>query len=191
MRKLKLQAQISIDGYVAGPNGEMNWMMWNMDDKLKAHILELNDPVGAILLGRKMTDGFITHWESVVTKPSDPQFALARKMVETPKVVFTRTLEKSPWKNTVLANGNLSTEINKLKKQEGGTDIIVYGGAGFVSSLIQEGLVDEYHLFVNPTAIGKGMSIFSDLKEPRKFTMKKATSFACGVVVLQYEPANG
>jgi len=79
MRKLKLQAQISIDGYVAGPNGEMNWMMWNMDDKLKAHILELNDPVGAILLGRKMTDGFITHWESVVTKPSEPAIRVGQE----------------------------------------------------------------------------------------------------------------
>lgn len=191
MRKLKLQAQISIDGYVASPNGELNWMIWNLDDKLKAHINELNDPVGTILLGRKMTDGFVSHWESVVTRPDDPQFALAKKMVETPKVVFTRTLEKSSWKNTMLAKGDLSTEVNKLKKQEDGTDIIVYGGAGFVSSLIQEGLIDEYHLFVNPAAIGKGMSIFSRLSEPRKFAMKKATPFACGVVVIQYEPANG
>ena len=67
----------------------------------------------------------------------------------------------------------------------------MYGGAGFVSSLVQAGLIDEYHLFVNPAAIGKGMSIFSSLSEPRKFAMKKATPFTCGVVVLQYEPANG
>ncbi len=191
MRKLKLQAAISVDGYVAGPNGELNWMTWDMDDKLKAHIIELNGPVGTILLGRKMTAGFVSHWESVVTRPGDPDFALARKMVETPKVVFSRTLEKSSWKNTVLAKGNLSTEVNNLKKQKDGTDIIVYGGAGFVSSLLQEGLIDEYHLFLHPTAIGKGMSIFSGLSEPRKFALKKAAPFACGVVVLQYEPANG
>jgi len=118
----------------------MNWMMWNMDDKLKAHILELNDPVGAILLGRKMTDGFITHWRVWVTKPSDPQFALARKMVETPKGRVHKNAGEIPWKNTVLANGNLSTEINKLKKQEGGTDIIVYGGAGLFRLSFKKGL---------------------------------------------------
>jgi dihydrofolate reductase len=67
----------------------------------------------------------------------------------------------------------------------------VYGGAGFVSSLIKEGLIDEYHLFLNPAAIGKGMSIFAALNEPRKFALKKVTPFECGIVVLHYEPAKG
>ena len=128
MRKLKLQVQVSIDGYVAGPNGEMDEMEWNWDDELKDHVNDLTDPVGTILLGRKITDGFISHWESLMARPDDPQFAFAKKMVETPKVVFTRTLPESSWKNTVLATGSLSAEINKLKKQQDGTDIIVYGG---------------------------------------------------------------
>jgi dihydrofolate reductase len=191
MRKVKLQAQISIDGYVAGPNGEMDWMAWNWDDKLAAYVDELTAPVGTILLGRKMTDGFVSHWENVATKPDDPAFAFAKKMVDTPKVVFSRTLEESPWKNTVLAKGSLPDEIADLKKQDGGTDIIVYGGAGFVSSLIKEGLIDEYHLFVNPAAIGKGLSIFTGLTEQRKFVLKKALPFDCGIVVLHYEPARG
>ena len=191
MRKLKLQVQISIDGYVAGPNGEMDWMVWNWDEKLKAYADELTAPVGTILLGRKMTDGFVSHWEKVASKPDDPEFESARKFVDTPKVVFTKTLDKSSWKNTVLAKGPLTTEIDKLKRQEDGTDIIVYGGAGFVSSLIKEGLIDEYHLFVNPVALGDGMSIFTGLIEPRTLVMKKATPFSCGIVVLHYEPAKG
>ena len=188
MRKVKLQVQISIDGYVAGPNGEMNWMTWNWDDKLSAYVDELHLTVGTILLGRKMTDGFVSHWESVATKPTDPAFTFAKKMVDTPKVAFTRTLEESPWKNTVLAKGSLPEEIADLKKQDGGTDIIVYGGASFVSSLIKEGLIDEYHLFVNPAAIGQGLSIFTGLTAQRRFALKKALPFDCGIVALHYEP---
>lgn len=188
MRKLKLQVQISIDGYVAGPNGEMDWMEWNWDDELKSYVNNLTNPVGTILLGRKIADGFISHWESVMEKPSDPQFAFAKKMVETPKVVFTRTLTESSWKNTVLGKGDLGAEIDKLKKQEDETDIVVYGGAAVVSSLIQEGLIDEYHLFVNPAVIGKGLSLFGDLDEQRKFVLKEATPFSCGIVGLHYDP---
>jgi dihydrofolate reductase len=189
VRRLKLQVQISIDGYVAGPNGEMDWMVWNWDDQLKTYVTELTAPVGTILLGRKMTDGFVSHWESVAAKPKDPQVASARKFVDTPKVVFSKTLDKSPWKNTVLAKGDLRTEVDKLKRQEDGTDIIVYGGAGFVSSLIKEGLIDDYHLFVNPAALGKGMSIFNSMNERRKLTIKEVVPFACGIVVLHYQPA--
>jgi dihydrofolate reductase len=73
MRKLKLQAQVSMDGYVGGSNGELDWMTWNWDDKLKDYATALTAPVGTILLGRKMTDGFIKHWESVAARPDDPE----------------------------------------------------------------------------------------------------------------------
>jgi dihydrofolate reductase len=191
MRKLKYQAQVTIDGYVAGPNGELNWMDWDWDDELKAYVNELNAPIGTILLGRKMTDAFVSYWENVVTRPDHPDFGIAKLMVDTPKVVFTKTLTKSSWKNTVLATGDLADEVNRLKAQGGKTDIIVYGGAGFVSSLIGENLIDEYHLLVNPVAIGKGMRVFTNFKGQRKFTLKKATSFPCGMVGLNYEPAKG
>ena len=127
MRKLKLQVQISIDGYIAGPNGEMDWMVWNWDDKLKNYVFELTDPVDTIILGQKMTDGFVSYWSGVMTKHDDPFHAFAKMMIETPKVVFTKTLKISKWVNTVLATGDLTDEIMKLKR-ESGNDIIVYGG---------------------------------------------------------------
>ena len=105
----------------------------------------------------------------------------------THKVVFTKTLHKSEWDNTVLAKGNLVDEITKLKKQDG-KDIIAYGGATFVSALIKQGLVDEFHLFINPIAIGDGMTIFKELDSKQYLTLVKATSFDCGIVVLNYEP---
>ena len=78
-------------------------------------------------------------------------------------------------------------EINKLKKQDG-KDIIAYGGATFVSALIKHGLIDEFHLFINPTAIGNGMSIFKELDNKQNLILVKSTSFDCGIVVLNYEP---
>ena len=184
---LKLQVQISIDGYIAGPNGEMDWMVWNWDDKLKNYVFEITESVDTIILGRKMTDGFISEWSDIMTKPGDPFHAFAKMMIETPKVVFTKTLKISKWVNTVLATGDLTDEIMKLKR-ESGNDIIVYGGATFDSSLIRAGLIDEFHLFINPAAIGIGMTIFKDLKEVQKFTLIKSTPFDCGIVELHFQP---
>lgn len=187
LRKLKLQVQMSTDGYIAGPKGEMDWLVWNWDDKLKEYVNELTESVDSILLGRKMTEGFISYWSDVMAKPDHPDYAFAKKMIETPKVVFTKTLNKSKWVNTDIATGDLTDEINNLKRQEG-RDIIVYGGASFDSSLIKAGLIDEFQLFVNPVAIGNGMTIFKDLNEMQKFTLVKSIAFECGIVLLHYEP---
>jgi dihydrofolate reductase len=186
LRKLKLQVQMSLDGYIAGPNGEMDWLVWNWDDKLKEYVNELTESVDSILLGRKMTEGFISHWSDVMTKPNDPSYAFAKKMIEIPKVVFTKTLNKSQWMNTDIATGDLTDEINKLKSQNG-RDIIVYGGATFDSSLIKAGLIDEFHLFINPAAIGNGLTLFKDLNEIQKFNLVKSIAFDCGIVLLHYE----
>ncbi len=132
-----------------------------------------------ILLGRKMTDLFISFWSDVINKPDDPWYEFAKKMIETPKVVFTKTLNKSKWINTDIATGDLTDEIIKLKSRDG-RDMIVYGGASFDSSLIKLGLIDEFLLFINPVAIGNGMTIFKDLNEIQKFNMVKSKAFDCG-----------
>src|SRR5438552_11372130 len=136
MKKLKLQVQMSIDGFVGGPNGELDWMTWDWDDKIKEYVNDLTDLVDTILLGRKMTDGFIAKWSDVVkNKPEDESYALANELMDKSKIVFTKTLNESPWENTntTLATGELADEIKKLKADRG-KDIIVYGGATFVSS---------------------------------------------------------
>jgi dihydrofolate reductase len=184
MRKVKLQMQLSANGFVAGPNGEMDWMTWNWDDALKKYVTDLTAPVDCIIMGRKLAQGFIPYWADVVSRPDDPQFPFGKIMHDTPKVVFTKTLEKSEWENTVLAKGNLADEINNLKKQQGG-DIIVYGGANYVTNLIEERLIDELNLFINPAAIGNGMTIFANRKNLK---LINATAFDCGIVVLKYEP---
>ncbi|MBN2011418.1 dihydrofolate reductase family protein [candidate division KSB1 bacterium] len=187
MRKIKLQVQLSVDGFVAGPQGEMDWMQWNWDDQLKKNVNELTDSIDTILLGRKMAIGFISHWSNVMANPNDPDYPFARRMVDTPKVVFSKTLNKSEWQNTVIANGNLFDEIQKLKAQPG-KDIIVYGGSGFVASLIEKNLIDEYHLYINPAIIGKGMTIFADVGYIMNLKMVGSKAFDCGIVENIYVP---
>ncbi|PKO13409.1 MAG: deaminase [Chloroflexi bacterium HGW-Chloroflexi-10] len=187
MRKLKLQVQMTVDGFIAGLNGEMDWLTFNWDDELKQYVTQITEPVDCIVLGRKLAEGFIPHWAGVAAKPDHPEYTAGIKFTETQKVVFTGTLQDSPWNNTVLAKGGLVEEINKLKMQPG-KDIIAYGGAAFVSALIQHGLIDEFHLFVNPAAIGSGMSIFKGLESKQNLTLKKSIPFTCGIVLLCYEP---
>ena len=185
MRKLKLQVQMTVDGFIAGPNGEMDFGVWDWDDALKQYVTDLTEPVNCIVLGRKLAAGFIPHWAGVAADPAHPEHTAGMKFTDTPKVVFTKTLDQSAWANTVLATGDLVDEITALKAQPG-QDIIAYGGATFVASLIRHGLIDEYHLFVNPAAIGRGLAIFSELDGKQELTLVDATPFDCGIVVLHY-----
>lgn len=187
MRKLKLQVQMTVDGFIAGTNNEMDWMRFPWTEDILAYVREITNPVDTILLGKNLAQGFIPHWENVVKNPNDPEYEGGVKYTETAKVVFTKSLNQSIWSNTILAKGELESEVNALKNKSGG-DMIAYGGGKFVSSLIQHNLIDEYHLFINPTAIGKGMTIFNGLDKDLKLNLVKSTSFDCGIVVLHYEP---
>jgi dihydrofolate reductase len=187
MRKVKLQMQMTINGYVAQPNGKSDWMTWNPDDELTAFMSSLLDTSDTLLLGRKTAENIIKYWQdTAITNPIHP---FAKKIADIPKIVFTKTLDKSTWNTTTLAKGNLVEEIASLKNQNG-KDILVFGGAGFVSSLIKEGLIDEYHLIVNPTAISNGMTIFNSFDNVQKFTPIQAKLYSGGKIVLSYKPKN-
>lgn len=176
--------QLSVDGFVAGPNGELDWMLFNWDDVLKDYVTELTDSVDTIVMGRNLAEGFIPYWKKVASNPDDVQFEFGKKMTEKPKIVFTRTLEKAAWDNTTLAKD--IERITELKKQPG-KDIITYGGAGFASSLIKHDMIDEYHLFVNPVVLGNGMTIFKEL-ERENLELIKTTTSSTGIVILYYQP---
>ena len=184
MRKLKLQIQSTINGFVGGPNGENDWMTWNPDPEFVEFLKSLLDISDTLLVGRKLaTGGFIDFWEK--TAKENPAHPFAQKIADLPKVVFTKTLDQSTWNHTTLATGDLTEEIARLKQQEG-KDLLVFGGAGFVSSLIQADLIDEYYLILNPTAMATGMTIFSSLTGIKKFTPTQARLFPGGKTVLSY-----
>jgi len=184
MRKLRLQVQMSVDGFVAGPEGQLDWMTRNLDEGVIGRIVQITDSSDTILLGRKMTDGFIRYWEAV--QPDSPEYVFARRMVDTPKIVFSKTLRRVEGKNVRVEGGDLVQVVNKLKGERG-KDIVVYGGATFVSGLIEHDLIDELNIFVNPIAIGRGMRIFSDRKPLR---VVSSTAYSSGVIVNSYQPVS-
>ncbi|GAA4072251.1 dihydrofolate reductase family protein [Nonomuraea soli] len=183
MRKLKLQTQVSVDGYMGGPEGQMDFLTYPWDDALSAYTDELGKSVDTIVLGRKLAEGFIPVWES---GPEGETQESIDWMNNTPKVVITDSLTESPWKNAVVAGGDLAETINGLKAQPGG-DLIAYGGSTLVTSLIAAGLVDDLHLFVNPTAIGTGIPVFpAGVHTP--LTMVESRLFECGITVQHLRP---
>ncbi len=184
MRKLKLQVQTTVDGYMGGPNGEMDWMTFPWTDDISAYIDALTETVDCIVLGRKLAEGFIPAWAS---GPEGETQESIDWMNNTPKVVISNTLTESPWQNAVVAGGDLVETVNRLKDQPGG-DMITYGGNTLVSNLITKGLLDELHLFVNPTAIGSGMPVFPNLGAHQQLRLVNAQPFECGITALHYEP---
>ncbi|MEV4475537.1 dihydrofolate reductase family protein [Nonomuraea sp. NPDC049504] len=184
MRTLKLQIQTTIDGYMGGPEGEMDWMDFNWSDDVGAYIDAMTSSVDCILLGRELAGGFIPTWAA---EPQGESKETVAWMNDTPKVVVSNTLTESPWPNATILGGDLASAIRDLKERPGG-DIITYGGAKLASGLIAEGLIDEIHLFVNPVSIGSGLPVFPDVAGHQRFRLAGARPFECGITALHYAP---
>jgi dihydrofolate reductase len=184
MRKFKLQTQITVDGYMGGRNGQMDWMSFPWSDDMNSYVNALTEEVDTLVLGRKLAEGFIPHWAS---NPAGEPQEFIDKMNNTPKVVISNSLRESPWPNTMIAGGDLAETVNRLKDQAGG-DMIAYGGGMLVSSLIKAGLLDDIHLFVNPTAIGAGIAVFGHPDSYVRLNLVDARRFDCGVGLLHFQP---
>lgn len=187
MRKIKLQMQMSLDGFVAGLSGEMDWLIWDWDEAVKNYAMELTRSADTFLMGRATGEGMAVYWPTVASNPQskDEDKWMAQRLNSFPKVVFSRTISTVNWTNTRVAR-DIVEEVCELKKQTG-KDIIIYGGAGIVSSFIKENLIDEYHLFVNPVVIGKGKTIFSKVGRSMNLKLIKTTVSSTGIIILHYE----
>ena len=193
MRKLILQMQMSVDGCVAASNSALDWQLWgwgdrwNWDGALKQYFNEVFESVGTILLSRKIIEeGYLDHWSRAARNhPADPHYAFAQKVVDARKVVLTNKLKASRWPGAEIAAGRMADEVNALKRQPG-ADILCIGGVGFASSLVGEGLVDEFQFFVNPVAVGGGRSVFHDERNGHVLRLLGSRAYECGVVVNRY-----
>jgi len=185
VRKLKLQVQTSADGYMAGPNREMDWLLGPWTDDLNNYIEAVTKPVDTIVLGRKLAEGFIPAWAS---GPEGEDQASIDWMNNTPKVVVSDSLRESPWAGVEIVGGDLVRAMNEIKARPGG-DMIVYGGGTLVASLIAAELIDDLYLFVNPTAIGAGMPVFR-AGAYQRLQLVEARGFDCGVTAMHYRPAD-
>lgn len=178
MRKVVLGMNVTLDGYVARTNGELDWMFPNIDSERTESITEGLSEIDVFLMGRVTYEGMAAHWPT-----ADDE--IAPLMNRATKIVFSRTLKKVDWENCRLAAGDPAEEIAELKRQPG-TAIAVAGGARFAQSLSKQGLIDEYNLTVHPVVLGTGIPLFTD---PINLKLLSTRAFDTGAVVLNYEPA--
>lgn len=183
MGKLQLQMNISLDGFVGDSEGKLDWMLPEADPRQVEFLKKITDRTGIIVLGRKMAVESIPHWEKVArSTENNPEVEFAKFFVKTPKVIFSKTIKTFTGENTVVENGDTKDHLNKLKAQSQ-KDLIVYGGAGFVSSLIEQKLIDKLNLFVHPVSLGNGLPIF---KIKHKFKMLTSKGYENGIVLNQF-----
>lgn len=198
MRKLILQMQTSVDGYVGRAGGGPNWQVWDWgpkcpwDDHLKARFNALFRDIDTILLSRKILEGgYLDHWAQFARDYGDNRdFAFAQRIVDARKIVFSKTLQITKWPKTELARRSLAEEIHALKA-ESGRDLIAFGGAGFASSLVANELVDEYQFYVNPIALREGLSIFKERGVDSHLKLREGQAYASGIVITRYARITG
>jgi dihydrofolate reductase len=184
MKKIIASTFVSLDGFIVGQNGDMRWVMNNFNDEMGVYAGNLQNSMGAILLGR-VTYQIMTHFWPSMTEESSPG---ADRMNHVPKVVFSRTLDKvewGKWDNARLVKDHVAEELSKLKQEPGG-DMVIYGSANLVQNLTQLGLIDEYQLLVFPILLGNGKRLFGSLAQPVNLKLLRTESFKNGVVVLYY-----
>jgi len=173
--------QITVDGF--NPEGGDENTSW---DEERVYSLDLLSGADVIALGSKTAAEFIPYWDKAAEDADNSWQDVARHISQARKIVFSSSTDHPDWNNSVIETGDLAEAINRLKR-ENEKDIIVYGGVSFVQSLVRQRLVDELHLFVNPMALGRGESVFSELDGLLKLDLKKSLGFKSGRVLLHYE----
>lgn len=185
MRRLIYSVGVSLDGYIAGPDGSFDWAA--PDAELHRFHNEQERELGAHLCGRRMYET-LKVWDEIDERSTADEHLLefARIWRATPKFVFSTTLDEvGP--NATLVRGNAVEEARRLKEDSGGP--LAVGGAGLASTLVRSGLVDEYRLFVYPVVVGHGRRLFEDATGVSKLALIEAQPFRSGVVLLTYRPS--
>ncbi len=189
MRKVVMFNRVSIDGYFAGPNGEIDWFV--VDHELDKALHEMGQPgtvaPDTVLLGRVTYQLFESHWPKIAKDPNAPKEAriIADELIQMTKVVFSNTLNEVSWENTKLVKGDVAKEVSRLK-QEKGSDILIFGSGTIVQQLTAGGLIDEYLFAVTPIILGAGKSLFSGVQK-LDLELLEARNFKSGNVLLHYK----
>jgi dihydrofolate reductase len=185
MRKIVVSLWVSIDGRIAGPNGELDWLL--PDEQMGDYELKLVHSSDVLLLGRSTYDDFAAHWPHVGDESSEFERAFACRVNEMRKVVISGSSAETAWHNTERYATVDRDQIADLRA-EPGQDILVYGSGTVVRALTNLGLVDEYHLLVHPVVLGAGQRLFDTVDTPIQWELISAGTFATGVSQLKYRP---
>jgi dihydrofolate reductase len=185
MRKIILSIHTSLDGFVAGQNGEMDWI--KLDDEMFDLVGKFTDEADTALYGRVTYQMMESYWLTAAAKPSATKHDIEHSQWynKVAKVILSRTMQGKHLNNSTIISDNISIEINKLKLQTG-KNILIFGSPTAAHSLMQFNLIDEYWLFVNPILLGQGIPLFLGKKEKIRLKLLRTKEFSCGVTGLNY-----
>ncbi|HXW95817.1 MAG TPA: dihydrofolate reductase family protein [Nitrososphaerales archaeon] len=189
MRRVIVSNHTSLDGYIAGPRGELGWFVregFLTKTEYGEYAREFNSSIGGIMLGRKTYEDWVGYWPDATD--NDPY--ITERTNNLPKYVFSTTLDKvgwGKWNNAYLVKGDAGEEVKRLKSQPG-KDLAIFGSGTLVSSLTKLGLIDEYQITIQPVILGAGLSQFKDFGKWLRLKLVKSWQLREGAVVLYYQP---
>jgi dihydrofolate reductase len=185
MRKLKFFIHLSLDGFAAGPNGEMDWI--KVDEEMFDFVKTFTDNADTAMYGRKTWEMMDSYWPTAGDKPNaskhDKEHSAWYEAVE--KVVLSDSMKGRKKEKTVFIGGDVVTQIRELKQMEG-KDIMIFGSPSVGRSLMKDEVIDEYWLFMNPMILGQGIEVFPSLESRIALTRQASVEFSCGVTALNY-----
>jgi dihydrofolate reductase len=190
MRRVISLIHLSLDGFAAGPNDELDWISYDTELEQDAH--SLHDRTDAVIWGRRTYEGMAGYWLTVPGNPASTPAELehARWLDQATKIVVSRTLGRVEWngaQNTVLIQDHIAEAINAIKQQPG-KDIWFLGSPTLAQTFMQLDLIDEYRVNINPTVLGRGKPLFAGVTRPFPLNLLEAKPFQSGVVALRYAP---
>jgi dihydrofolate reductase len=185
MRKIISFMHISLDGFVAGPNGEMNWI--KVDEEIFDHVGKRIGESDTALYGRVTYEMMENYWPTAGDKPDASKHDIehSKWYKNAHKIVLSKTMKDAGLTNTTIIGDNLSDQINEIKQQADG-EILLFGSPRATHSLIQQNLIDGYWLFVNPIILGRGIPLFTNINDKIKLKLLTTRQFASGVTELNY-----
>ncbi|RDB07901.1 dihydrofolate reductase family protein [Runella aurantiaca] len=190
MRKIISFMHISLDGFVAGPNGEMNWI--KADEEIFDYVGKRIREGDTALYGRLTYQMMESYWPTAADKPTATKHDIehSKWYSKVNKVVLSKTMKDTGLTNTKFISDNLSDSINEIKKSRPASgeskEILLFGSPTATHSLMQQNLIDGYWLFVNPIILGQGIPLFVDIKDKIKLNLLSTQQFTCGVTELNY-----
>jgi dihydrofolate reductase len=185
MRKLILLMHVSVDGFVAGPNGEMDWIKF--DEEISDYVGQLTDSSDTAIYGRTTYQMMESYWPTAAEDPNASKHDIqhANWVNRALKVVASRSMERSEWANTRIIRDDLLGEISKMKN-EPGENLLLIGSASIAHAFMEHNLIDEYWINVNPVILGTGIPLFQNIHQRLSLELIQAKTFASGVVGLTY-----
>jgi dihydrofolate reductase len=184
MRKIILWMSVSLDGFIEGPDREIDWHL--VDDELHSHFNERLAAMGAFLSGRVTYELMAGFWPTADSDPlsTGPMVEFARIWRDMPKIVYSRTLERADW-NTTVVRDVVPEQVRELAAQPGGD--LVLSGADLAAAFMQHDLIDEYRLYIHPVLIGRGKPLFPRSESMTSLRLAETRAFGNGVVLLRYQ----